>query len=96
MSYFIKQLGDKDCGFTCVKMLLSIYYHNKDYLYYPFPNIESRSSLRELMHFAKKEEMILAASRVVEKEEILKFKSKKPFLAPINKENNLHIISNSY
>lgn len=92
MSYFIKQLGDKDCGFTCVKMLLSIYYHNKDYLYYPLPNIESRSSLRELMHFAKKEEMILAASRVVEKEEILKFKSKKPFLAPINKDNNLHMV----
>ena len=67
MSYFIKQLGDKDCGFTCVKMLLSIYYHNKDYLYYPLPNIESRSSLRELMHFAKKEETLKEALKRLEK-----------------------------
>lgn len=92
MSYFIKQLGDKDCGFTCVKMLLSIYYHNKDYLYYPLPNIESQSSLKELISFAKKEGMTLSASRVVEKEEILKFKTKKAFLVPIKKENNLHMI----
>lgn len=92
MKYFVKQIGEKDCGYTCVKMLLAIKHKNKNYLYYPTPQIETSSSLKELMFFAKKEGLILSASRIINQNEFYSFKSKDPFLVPIKSGDNLHMV----
>ena len=31
--YFISQVGQHDCAFTCLKMLLANYHHDKNYLF---------------------------------------------------------------
>lgn len=92
MKYYIKQIGENDCGFTCVKMLLAIYYKNSDYLFYPIPHIESQTSLKEIIDYAHKADLTLIASRVNNKNEIFNFKTKKAFLAPIKRDNQLHMV----
>ncbi|MDY2728383.1 MAG: cysteine peptidase family C39 domain-containing protein [Candidatus Onthovivens sp.] len=92
MRYYVKQIGENDCGFTCLKMLLAMVNKKTDYLYFPTPDIKSKSSLKELILFAKKENLILEASRIECKEDFYKFKSKKPFLAPLKNDDSLHMV----
>lgn len=92
MKYFIKQLGTKDCGVTCIKMLLAILNKNADYLYYSQINTETSSTLRDLIKIAKKEGVILKSSRFIEKEDLFKEKPKCPFLLIIRKDEGLHMI----
>ncbi len=92
MSYFIKQLGDKDCGYTCIKMILSMSYKKSDFLYLNEPDIDRSASLRELMIFARKEGLDLGAYRAVDKNELFTKKANVPLLLPIAKENLLHMI----
>jgi ABC-type bacteriocin/lantibiotic exporter with double-glycine peptidase domain len=92
MAYFIKQLGEKDCGYACVKMILGMSYHRKDFLYLSEPSIDSSATLRDLMSYARKEGLILSAYRAVEREEIFTKKVKTPLLMPINKGNFLHMV----
>ena len=49
MKYFIRQLGQKDCAFACLKMLLAITHKNKDYLYYQQNDIDRSYSLEEII-----------------------------------------------
>lgn len=90
MKYFIKQLGNKDCGYTCVKMLLAMVFKKTDFLYYPEPDINQSSSFRELITFANKEGVNLKAYRIIDKD-IKKIK-KSPFLLPIISDSILHLI----
>ena len=92
MSYFIKQLGDKDCGYTCIKMILSMSYKKSDFLYLNEPDIDRSASLRELMIFARKEGLDLGAYRAVDKNELFTKKANVPLLLPIAKGNLLHMI----
>lgn len=92
MRYYVKQIGQKDCGFTCLKMLLAMYHKNKDYLYYPSPQIESYYSLKDIILLAKKEKLTLKATRVIDKFEFYDYKTRKPFLAPVKNENALHMV----
>ena len=92
MSYFIKQLGDKDCGYTCVKMLLGMSYKKKDFLYLNEPDIDRSASLKDLMVFARKEGLDLGAYRIVNKEELFTCKQNPPLLLPIAKGNFLHMV----
>ena len=92
MKYYIKQIGEKDCGVTCVKMLLAIVYKNTDYLYYPHVNVETSSSLRDLINLAKKEGVIIKASRIIDKKALFKKTVSCPFLIVINKKDNLHMV----
>lgn len=91
MKYFIKQLGDKDCGFTCVKMLLAIMYKKTDFLYYPEPSISNSASLREIMMFAKKEGITLGGYRLLDKTKIQSI-SKYPVLIPITRDEKIHMV----
>ena len=52
MKYFIRQLGQKDCAFACLKMLLAITHKNKDYLYYQQNDIDRSYSLEEIIKLA--------------------------------------------
>ncbi len=92
MSYFIKQLGEKDCGYTCVKMLLGMSYKKKDFLYLNEPDIDRSASLKDLMIFARKEGLDLGAYRIVNKEELFTAKPNLPILLPIMKGNFLHMV----
>ncbi|MFA6666926.1 MAG: cysteine peptidase family C39 domain-containing protein [Bacilli bacterium] len=92
MKYFIKQLGDKDCGFTCVKMLLAMTYKRKDFLFYQEPSIDSSASLRDLMLYAKKEGLILGAFRMVNRDELFLNKVISPILIPILENNMMHMV----
>lgn len=92
MAYFIKQLGNKDCGYACIKMVLGMSYKRKDFLYLNEPSIDMSASLRDLMIFARKEGLILSAYRLIDKEELFSKKTKTPLLLPITKGNFLHMV----
>jgi len=91
MKYYIHQLGDKDCGYTSVKMLMSYIYKKKDFLYYPEPSISTSTSLRDLMIYAKKEGVSLGAFRAIDKKQFFKEK-KKLLLIPIKENDKLHMV----
>lgn len=87
MNYFIKQIKEKDCAFTSLKMIMAIVHRNKDYLYYN-QDIEDHSySLKDIINIARKENIILNAYRIEDKEELLNDKNFPKML--IFKENNL-------
>jgi len=90
MKYFIKQLGEKDCGYTCVKMMLAMHYRRTDFLYYPEPSITNSSSLRDLMNYARKEGVTLGAYRLTNKKDILEIKGN--IMLPLNFNNFMHMV----
>ena len=91
MKYFIRQLGQKDCAFACLKMLLAITHKNKDYLYYQQNDIDRSYSLEEIIKLAKGEGVILTAFRFKYKDDLLK-ESKLPLLIPVKDGNTLHMV----
>lgn len=91
MQYYIHQLGDKDCGYTSVKMLLAHLYKRYDFLYYPEPSISTSTSLRDLMSYAKKEGVSLGAFRTISKDLFFKQK-KKMILIPIKENDMFHMV----
>lgn len=80
MSYFIKQISDKDCGITALKIMLANIYHRKDFLFYPEVDYTSGASLKDLVLIAKKEGVDLSVYRLVNKDEIKKLKRKECIL----------------
>ncbi len=91
MQYYIHQLGDKDCGYTSVKMLMAHIYKRNDFLYYPEPSISTSTSLRDLMSYAKKEGVSLGAFRAINKGMFFKEK-KKLILIPIKENDKFHMV----
>jgi len=91
MKYYIHQLGDKDCGYTSIKMLLAHIYKRYDFLYYPEPSISVSTSLRDLMRYAKKEGVSLGAFRTISKDLFFKQK-KKMILIPIKVNDIFHMV----
>lgn len=91
MNYFIKQIGRKDCGFTCLKILLSNIYKNKNYLFYPEFDKEKSLSLLEIIKIGEKEGIFLEGFRYSSKEKIFVEKKKK-ILAIFKYESKLHMV----
>lgn len=91
MRYFIKQIGEKDCALTCLKMLLAIVYKSKKFLLYPQNDIEKTYSLEEIIDIASKEGVKLYAFRFKNKEDLLK-QACLPVLVPIKSGNTLHMV----
>src|SRR5574344_697438 len=96
MKYFINQLSDKDCAMTSLKILLSILYKNKDFLYYPYANIDESLSLKNIMGIAKKEGVTLGGYRCVDYDgsclDKIVNNGKNPFLIPIKEDDTLHMV----
>lgn len=91
MKYFIKQIKNKDCGFTSLKILLANIYKRKDFLFYP-QSIDDRSySFLDLIGIAKKEGVNLKGFQASDKNELLNNK-KYPLLLVLKKSNSLHMI----
>lgn len=91
MRYFIRQIGDKDCAFACLKMLLAIVHKNKDYLYYPQNDCEKSYSLEEIIKIANIEGVILDAFKFKFKKDLLK-QSNFPLLVPVKEGKMLHMV----
>lgn len=91
MRYFIKQIGEKDCALTCLKMLLAIVYKSKKFLLYPLDDIERTYSLEEIIKIASKEGVKLYAFRFKNKEDLVK-QTSFPVLVPIKSGNTLHVV----
>lgn len=91
MSYFIKQIGTKDCAIACLKMLLAISYCSKKFLYYPQPSKDQALSLNDVIKFAEKEGVELKGYKYHKKESLF-IKSNEPKLAVIANNNILHMV----
>lgn len=92
MKYFINQIGSKDCGYACLKMLMAIVYKRKDFLFYPIGDIDTSYSLKDLMGIAAKEGVSISAYRAQKKEDIFKKMVKAPFLIPVKSGDLLHML----
>ncbi len=93
MKYYIKQLGDNDCGITSLKMLLAMTYKNKDFLYYPHGDIKRKVTLGELIKIAENEGVTLLAYRYQDKNDLFNNKKKTPMLILFKgKDGQLHMV----
>lgn len=91
MSYFIRQIGEKDCAITSLKILLANIYKRKDFLFYPQANINEALSLKDVIRIAKNEGVVLGAYRLKNKNEIKELKHKKSLIV-IKRRNILHLV----
>ena len=91
MSYFIRQIGEKDCAITSLKILLANVYKRKDFLFYPQASINETLSLKDVIKIAKNEGVILSAYRLNSKNDIKELKHKKALIV-IKKRNLLHLV----
>ena len=91
MSYFIKQIGTKDCAIACLKMLLAITYRSKKFLYYPQPSKDQALSLNDVIKFAEKEGVELKGYKYHKKESLFII-SNDPKLVVIANNNILHMV----
>lgn len=91
MSYYIKQIGTKDCGFASLKMLLAIVYKNKNYLYYSQTKKDEAYSLLDLMNIANKENVHLKGYKYVNKDTFFRI-NKLPCLVVLKVDNSLHMV----
>ena len=81
--FFISQIGPNDCAFTCLKILLANYHHDKNYLF--LPNKDTPYSFAELESIASEHHMKTLGVKVENSEELTKSKDF-PFIATINKQ----------
>ena len=91
MRYFIKQLGEKDCSFACLKMLLAITYKSKKFLLYPQEDIDKTYSFHDISEIAKKEGVTLFGFRFKNKDNLQK-QTNLPVLVPIKSGDSLHMV----
>lgn len=91
MSYFIKQIGTKDCSMACLKMLLAIVYHSKKFLYYPQTAKDNAYSLKDIVKIADQEGVTLEGFKYNNPESIFK-STRFPILAITKSNANLHMI----
>ena len=91
MSYFIRQIGEKDCAITSLKILLANIYKRKDFLFYPQASINEALSLKDVIKIAKNEGVSLSAYRLNNKEDIKGLKHKKCLIV-IKRRNVLHLV----
>lgn len=91
MSYYIKQIGEKDCAFACLKMLMAIVYKKRDFLFYPQIKIDQSYSFKEIIDVAAQEGITLIGFRYAAKNDILK-QTNLPLLIPIYKNGISHMV----
>ncbi|MCQ2802133.1 MAG: cysteine peptidase family C39 domain-containing protein [Bacilli bacterium] len=68
--YLISQYGKNDCAFTCLSMMLANYHKDKNYLY--LKHEDRPYNFKELIAYAKKENMELVGVRITDTNELLK------------------------
>ncbi len=90
--YYIPQIGELDCGYACLKMLMAHIHKDKNYLYLPFHEKNQTFSYQQLTTIALKYNIELVGFRVEDEEEIKKNKVF-PLIVSLNQENdNKHAV----
>lgn len=84
--FFIPQLGGFDCAFTCLKMMLANYNHDKNYLFLPHEN--RRYNFKELEEIASSYGTILKGIKVNDDKELLRC-NKFPIIVTLNKRRRV-------
>ena len=82
--YFISQVGQHDCAFACLKMLLANYHHDKNYLF--LKGEDKPYSFMDLKKIAAEYHMDVSGIRIAGSREIEKSKDY-PFIAVLEKRN---------
>ena len=84
--YFISQVGQHDCAFACLKMLLANYHHDKNYL---FLQCEDRPySFKDLREIAANHHMDVSGVRIGGSNELERSKDY-PFIAVLEKKKGI-------
>lgn len=71
--FFVSQTGRNDCAFTCLKILLANYHHDKNYLFLPCK--DEPYNFKELKEIASEHHMKLSAIKVASAGELYKCKN---------------------
>ncbi len=87
--YFISQLGEQDCAFACLKMMLANYQNDKNYLYLPNPSMEEKNyNFQEMIGIAKEYGVTLKGIKVQTPQELFKC-DKFPIVVTLNKRGDV-------
>ena len=70
MKYFVRQNFPKECGFVCLKVLLSNLHNDENYLFLPSPEINEDYSFYDLIKEGEKYNLILQGYAIDTLEEI--------------------------
>ena len=90
--YFISQLGESDCGFTCLKMILAHLHKDRDYLYLPGES-KREYSFKELIEIAAEYQVEMQGVKPDNFQEVAKSKDSWPLLTNIKiKKGLLHSV----
>ena len=84
--YFISQVGQHDCAFACLKMLLANYHHDKNYLF--LPGEDKAYSFKDLKDISSKYHMETIGIKIDSVQELLKSKEF-PFIITLEKNKGL-------
>lgn len=84
--FFISQLGEQDCAFACLKMLLANYHKDKNYLYLPCEN--KSYSFQDLINIAKEHSLELTGVKINDLEELFKCRDF-PLIVTLNKKKGV-------
>lgn len=84
--FFISQIGPNDCAFTCLKILLANYHHDKNYLFMPCK--DEPYSFADLKSIAKEHHMDIVGVKVSDANELLNGKDF-PFIATVEKKKGV-------
>ena len=85
--YFISQIGEQDCAFACLKMMLANYHHDRNYLYLPCDKDKSYS-YADLISYAGRYNLTLSGIKVSTNEELANCKTF-PFIATLQKKKDV-------
>ena len=88
--YFISQAGQHDCAFTCLKILLANYHHDKNYLY--LYSEDRAYSFLDLKAIAKEHHMEINGVRVGSVKELIQGKEFPLIVTLKRKENYRHSV----
>ena len=84
--YFVSQTGQNDCAFTCLKILLANYHHDKNYLF--LPSKRDAYSFKDLQDIARENHMeVIGVKRI----ENLQLRTSKdfPIIVTLNKSKGI-------
>lgn len=84
--YFISQTGQHDCAFTCLKILLANYHHDKNYLFLPCK--DGPYSFKDLRDISSQYHMEMIGIKIDSGKEILEAKEY-PFIVNLEKKKGV-------
>ncbi len=84
--YFISQVGQHDCAFTCLKILLANYHHDKNYLFLPCK--DDAYSFKDLKDIASEHHMEIIGIKINDGKELMESKEF-PFIVNLEKKKGV-------